>query len=173
KHSYGNTVTEDLWAALEEVSKKPIGKIMSTWTMQKGFPVITVNSRQEGNNRILTLSQEKFCSNGKLSEEDKKVLWMVPISISTQSDPSKEAFKVLLESKNTEVVLNGVSANDWVKLNPNYISFYRVNYTSEMSSQFLSSVKDKSMPPLDRLGLQNDLLAMVQEGRAPTVDLLK
>ncbi|RWS19936.1 puromycin-sensitive aminopeptidase-like isoform X2 [Leptotrombidium deliense] len=112
KHSYGNTVTEDLWAALEEVSKKPIGKIMSTWTMQKEFPVIPVNSLQEGNNRILTLSQEKFCSNGKLSEEDKKVLWIVPISISTQSDPSKEAFKVLLESKNTEVVLNGVSAND-------------------------------------------------------------
>ncbi|RWS23543.1 Puromycin-sensitive aminopeptidase-like protein, partial [Leptotrombidium deliense] len=173
RHSYKNAVTEDLWAALEEVSKKPIGKIMSTWTKQKGFPVISVNSRQEGNNRILTLSQEKFCSNGKLSEEDKQVLWMVPISISTQSDPSKEAFKVLLDSKSTETVLTGVSPNEWIKLNPNCVSFYRVHYTSEMSSQFLSSVKDKSMPPLDRLGLQNDLFAMVQEGRASTVDLLK
>ena len=28
RHAYGNTVTEDLWAALEEASGKPVGKIM-------------------------------------------------------------------------------------------------------------------------------------------------
>ena len=43
RHSYKNTMTEDLWTALEETSGKPIRALMSTWTKQKGFPVITVS----------------------------------------------------------------------------------------------------------------------------------
>ena len=43
RHSYKNTLTEDLWAALEEASNKPVGAVMSTWTKQKGFPVISVS----------------------------------------------------------------------------------------------------------------------------------
>ena len=43
RHSYKNTMTEDLWAALEEASSKPVGAVMSTWTKQKGFPVISVS----------------------------------------------------------------------------------------------------------------------------------
>lgn len=39
---YKNTFTEDLWAALEEASNKPVGAVMSTWTKQMGFPVVQV-----------------------------------------------------------------------------------------------------------------------------------
>lgn len=39
---YKNTFTEDLWAALEEASNKPVGAVMSTWTKQMGFPVVEV-----------------------------------------------------------------------------------------------------------------------------------
>ena len=43
KHKYNNTFTEDLWAALSETSQKPVEKIMSTWTQQMGYPVLTVS----------------------------------------------------------------------------------------------------------------------------------
>lgn len=42
RHSYSNALTEDLWAALEEASSKPVGDVMSTWTKQQGFPVLKV-----------------------------------------------------------------------------------------------------------------------------------
>lgn len=42
RHSYKNTQTEDLWDALEEASQKPVRKMMTTWTKQKGYPVISV-----------------------------------------------------------------------------------------------------------------------------------
>jgi puromycin-sensitive aminopeptidase len=42
KFAYKNTFTEDLWASLEEASGKPVGKVMTTWTKQMGFPVIKV-----------------------------------------------------------------------------------------------------------------------------------
>jgi puromycin-sensitive aminopeptidase len=41
-HSYKNALTEDLWKSLSEASKKPVGEVMSTWTSQMGFPIITV-----------------------------------------------------------------------------------------------------------------------------------
>ena len=44
-HSYQNTQTEDLWASLETASGKPVGKVMTTWTGQMGFPLIKVDSR--------------------------------------------------------------------------------------------------------------------------------
>ncbi len=31
KFSYKNTETPDLWACLEDASKKPVGKLMTTW----------------------------------------------------------------------------------------------------------------------------------------------
>ena len=36
-------ILEDLWTQLEVVSRKPIGNMMSTWTTQMGFPVISVS----------------------------------------------------------------------------------------------------------------------------------
>ena len=65
KHKYGNTFTEDLWSSLGEASGLPVGEVMSTWTAQMGYPVISVSERQEGDNRMLTVSQEKFCADGK------------------------------------------------------------------------------------------------------------
>ena len=39
--------------------------------------------------------------------------------------------------------------------------FYRVKYSEEMMKQLIQGVKDKTLPPVDRLGLQNDLFNLV------------
>ena len=43
-HKYKNTFTEDLWEALAKASSKPVHDIMSTWTKQMGYPVLTVRN---------------------------------------------------------------------------------------------------------------------------------
>lgn len=47
---------------------------------------IQVSSEQKGTDRVLTLTQRKFCADGSESDD---TLWMIPISISTQDQPSK------------------------------------------------------------------------------------
>ena len=65
RHQYKNTFTEDLWAALEEASKKPVAAVMSTWTKQMGFPVVRVSIKEEKpGSTTLNLSQERFCADG-------------------------------------------------------------------------------------------------------------
>ena len=85
--------------------------------------------------------------------------------------PGTPIHEILLDKEKTEVVLDGVDATQWVKLNPGTIGFYRVQYPTEMLEDFLSGIRTKSMPPLDRLGLLDDLFALVQAGQSPTTDV--
>ncbi len=52
KHSYANTVTTDLWDALEENSGQPVREMMNTWILQGGVPLVTLEKGQ--------LSQQPF-----------------------------------------------------------------------------------------------------------------
>jgi len=119
------------------------------------------------------LSQEKFCADGKLPASDASCRWLIPISISTAASPNKAVIETLMETQTLEVIVPNVASHDWVKLNPGTIGLYRVQYSAEMLDLLLPAVQNKTLPPLDRLGLQNDVFAMVQAGRSSTVDALK
>lgn len=172
KHQYKNTFTEDLWAALEEASKKPVGAIMSTWTKQMGFPVISVKQqRREDDNIVLSLHQQKFNADGSTDGEGYK--WMIPISIVTSDNPTKVVASFVLSDKENQIVVPNSSNCDWVKINPGTIGFYRTKYPPEMLEKFIPSIKNKKIPPLDRLSLIDDLFALVQAGHTNTVEVLK
>ncbi|KAG5678359.1 hypothetical protein PVAND_008041 [Polypedilum vanderplanki] len=169
KYQYRNTVTENLWECLEEASGKIVRNIMRTWVEQKGFPKVKViQNVQEDNHRRLVLEQTKFTADNSL---DEKSFWMIPISISTPK--SENAFTTVLDKKEIEITIENVSANDWIKINPSTIGFFRTQYTSEMLEKFVPAIKNLSIPPLDRLGLHDDLFALVQNGSNSTVESLK
>lgn len=173
RHQYENTITENLWTALEEGSGSDmrVEKIMSTWVKQKGYPVISVSSEIRGNSRVLKISQEKFVLNG--SNPESQYFWMVPITISTAQDPSKIEKSFILDTKSTEIVIDSLPSEKWVKLNPGTVSYYRTRYTTDMLMQFVPSIRDMTLPPLDRLGLIDDAFALVQAGQISTVDVLQ
>ncbi|XP_031826671.1 puromycin-sensitive aminopeptidase isoform X2 [Nomia melanderi] len=169
-HSYANAETGDLWDALEAASKKNVRRVMSTWTEQQGFPVVRVQHRQEGKDRILSLSQERFLAGG--AEDTGNSVWMIPISVSTSKDPEKCVLTDLLDEKTKEFRIEDVSEDSWVKINPGTIGFYRTYYSQDALSLLLPAVKNRTLPPLDRLGLLDDLFAVAQAGRASTVEVL-
>jgi len=53
------------------------------------------------------------------------------------------------------------------------VGFYRCLYTDETLENFIPNIKDKSLPPLDRLGLQDDLFALVLSGHKSIVEYFK
>lgn len=171
RHQYGNTFTEDLWAALEQASNKPVGAVMSTWTKQMGYPVVKVTYKNTENGVVLSFAQSKFCANGEQPKEE--YLWTIPISVSTSKNPGEEVASTVLKTQNGELLLEGITDNDWIKVNPGIIGFYRTQYPSEMLERLIPAVQDQSLPPLDRLGLLDNLFALVQAGCANTVEVLK
>ncbi|XP_047517240.1 puromycin-sensitive aminopeptidase [Pieris napi] len=170
RHQYKNTFTEDLWAALEEASNKPVGAVMSTWTKQMGFPMVQVSSEQKGAHRVLKLTQQKFCADGSQGDDS---VWMIPITVSTQEQPSKVALSTVLDKKTQEVILENVSEDSWVKVNPGTVGYYRTRYEPVLLERLVGAVRDGSLPPLDRLGLLDDCFAFVQAGHAHTNESLK
>lgn len=173
RHQYKNTFTEDLWAALEEASNKPVGDVMSTWTKQMGFPVVQVTSKPKDDNSgyVLSLSQKKFCAHDIQPSEE--YLWMIPISISTSRHPDKEVTSTVLKTRREELFVPDVGPKDWIKVNPGTIGCYRTQYPSDMLEKLIPAIQDRSLPPLDRLGLLDDLFAMVQAGHTSTVEVFK
>uniref|UniRef100_A0A4W3J228 Aminopeptidase n=1 Tax=Callorhinchus milii TaxID=7868 RepID=A0A4W3J228_CALMI len=167
-----NAATEDLWDCLEKVSGKPIDAVMSSWTKQMGFPLIYVEEEQVTcEDRILKLSQTKFCASG-CNEGSDQIHWMVPVSICS-SDPTCVNMKVLLDQPEMTVTLKNVRPDQWIKLNPGTVGFCRIQYSTPMLDNLLPSIRDLSLPPVDRLGLQNDLFSLARAGIVNTVDVLK
>lgn len=168
KHKYENTVTADLWQALGEASGKPVDEIMSTYTKQMGFPIISVDEKRDGNKRTLHLKQSKFTADG--STDDSK--WLVPISIGSRSS-SEPIHRLVLDKKETVITLDNVSPDDWIKLNMGHVGFYRVQYSESMLNALLPSIENMSLSARDRLGLQNDAFALARAGTISSVDALK
>lgn len=141
RHSYGNAKTEDLWKALEEVSGKPVGKIMKNWTSKPGHPLITVSEHGDS----LKLTQSRFFSSpiSKKQSQDNTV-WSIPLG------------KFLMDKKSITIPDKGE------KLNIGETSFVRIDYPKN----YLHRLKNLSAP--DRLGLIRDSFDLAQSGNSPT-----
>lgn len=175
QYQYGNATTMNLWESLEKVSDQRVGNVMSTWTKQKGFPVVEVIQRREAADErvILDIKQKKFSMNCQSTEEDSKTIWSIPITVCTAREPETEKMVCLLDEKSSQITIENVKADDWVKVNVKSVGFYHVLYESSHLQELLPAVKSKSLSSLDRWSLQNDLFALVQAGQASTVDVLQ
>jgi len=169
KFEYSAASTDDLWASLSHASAKPVAAVMDTWTKQMGFPVLSVTAEQKGESSLLSITQRKFSADG--SKED-SFQWKVPITVFTSVNPTEPAVQTLLEEQSCTLTVSGVGEGHWIKLNPGQVGFYRVQYSSAMLELLLPAIKDNSLPPRDRLGLQSDIFALAEAGLVPTTEFL-
>ena len=59
-HANGNATSADFWQAMAKVSGKPVDKIMPTFVMQPGVPLVTVSGSCSSGKQPLELSQQRF-----------------------------------------------------------------------------------------------------------------
>src|SRR5262245_38293501 len=153
-HKYSNTTTADLWNALSEASKKPVGETAAGWTEQPGFPVVRVRREPDGN---VQLTQERFTVNFKNAPP---LLWKIPLTYSIVG----EAPASLLMTGKT-VALENIPADRALKLNVNGAGNYRVEYDARAWKLLLEALPKFGVE--DRVNLLSDAWALAQTGRAP------
>lgn len=165
KHSFGNATTGDLWNALEKVSGKPVGKIMRSWTQEAGYPVLTL----EDKNDSLILSQSRFFSSIHSQKKSKdKTTWEIPISIAKKSHKKPEYHMM----NNKTFTLPHVSNSEWVKLNIGETSLVRVAYSMHDLLKLLQAIEKKELSTIDRFGVIRDILVLAEAGKISTVQAL-
>ncbi|XP_062515092.1 puromycin-sensitive aminopeptidase-like [Corticium candelabrum] len=174
KFKYKNAATGDLWESLEAGSGKPVGKVMNTWTSQMGYPVLKVQDKQEGSSRILELTQTRFLADGdSLSQEEGAHLWLIPVSISTESSQGEVHTTFVVDKPTTTIKVDNVGPEEWVKVNSGRVGVYRVHYSVDMLTRLRPAIKLQTLPSSDRLELSNDVFAMCSAGISSTVEYVQ
>uniref|UniRef100_A0A9J7XKK3 Aminopeptidase n=1 Tax=Cyprinus carpio carpio TaxID=630221 RepID=A0A9J7XKK3_CYPCA len=126
RFKYSNARNEDLWDSLIKVCHFIcyLKKMMYTWTLQKGIPLITV--KRQG--RKLYIGQERFLKivlNKKIIFHS--YLWHIPLTYKTSH--SDYEMKHILTTKSDVLTLD--EEVDWVKLNSDMNGYYIVHYDEE------------------------------------------
>lgn len=123
RFQFKNAKTSDFWAALEEASEKPVSEVMDTWTRQMGYPVLTVNNTSITQKRFLLDSR----ADPSQPPSDLGYTWNIPVR---WTDDNVSDITVYSRSENEGITLNlsDPSGNTFLKINPDHIGFYRVNY---------------------------------------------
>jgi aminopeptidase N len=119
-HAYGNTVTDDLWKAVEGAGAKGLVSIAHDFTSKPGIPLVKVDSAQcQGGQTVLTLSQGEFSRDRK----DKAPLsWNVPVKAQTLGG---EAQRLILTGGKGQMTLPGCGA---YVVNAGQTGYYRSLY---------------------------------------------
>lgn len=157
KHQYGNTITQDLWAALSEASGKPVGEIMNAWTSQPGYPVLSLSDGQ--------LSQKRFYASPRQAPEQDDSRWPVPVAALTPEGVSADS--LLLQTAAAPAPTDWAMAK-WLKLNPDQTGLYRTAYSAESLAKLYQPLAEGKLGPIDRYGLIDDALALAQSGNLST-----
>ena len=156
RHQFANARAHDLWAALDEVSARPVSRILTEWITRPGYPVVQVHWASGA----LTLRQQRFRADGTLSAER----WPVPLRIVT-SDVDRT---LLFEGPETTVPLPSIRG---LRINPGRTAFVRVQYDGPLFASVLADFP--VMEPADQWGLIADTLAFLYAGQRPLEDFLQ
>jgi len=140
----------------ESQKQEPVAAIMSNWTREQGFPLVSAS--RYGNS--LTLTQFRHLSSGKLTPEQEKVTWKIPVKLRI----GNETKRVLFEKKK-EVIELPKNAK-WVHLNADSIGFYACQYDKGMMDSLTEALqkKDQNLTELDKVCLVRDSLAIAESG---------
>jgi len=166
KHSYKNTETTDLWNSFEKVSKKPVKEMMSTWTQETGYPLVSLvlNPKQGLGLAGLGLTQERFFSSRISAKKyresrEKKNLWSVPLKY----ESNNEIIKMLMTKKSVPLIGTSIG-----KVNKGEETFARVRYDNETLRKLGEEIKNNRLETSDRLGIIRDLFALAEGGYIKT-----
>ncbi|KAI4167566.1 MAG: hypothetical protein LQ343_007105 [Gyalolechia ehrenbergii] len=164
KHAYGNTKTEDLWAALSDVSGKPVEKIMNIWTKNIGYPIVTVNE-DTGSNTI-KVKQNRFLRTADVKPEEDKTLFPVFLGLRTKYGVNEE---LTLSDREQEFE---IPDSDFFKLNADHSGIYRTLYSPERLEKLGQAAKQGLLTVEDRAGMIADAGALASSGYGKTSGIL-
>uniref|UniRef100_A0A3P9I692 Aminopeptidase n=1 Tax=Oryzias latipes TaxID=8090 RepID=A0A3P9I692_ORYLA len=151
--AFSNTDDSDLWDHLQQaVDRTPglgiplsVKDIMSRWTLQMGFPVVTIDTRT-GN-----INQTHFLLDpDSIVERPSQFnyIWYIPVKWMRNG----------VEQKQYWLLQKTVSGQEWVLANTNVSGFFRVNYDQDNWDRLIDllSTNHQALPAINRAQIIDD-----------------
>ncbi|XP_076995203.1 endoplasmic reticulum aminopeptidase 1 [Tamandua tetradactyla] len=185
KYSYKNTKNEDLWNSMASICPTDdaqnmdgfcfrgqrssssshwhqegldVKTMMNSWTLQKGFPLITITLR--GKN--VHMKQEHYMK-GSDSAPGTGYLWHVPLTFITSKSDAIQRF--LLKTKTDVLILP--EEVEWIKFNVGMNGYYIVHYEEDGWDSLTGLLKGThtAISSNDRASLINNAFQLVSIGK--------
>ena len=166
---------DDLWQHLTEQAHKDgslpqdlsVKNIMDTWTLQMGFPVVTVNRNYADNTAKLT--QDRFLISKSENNKDKhNYMWWIPVTF-TAAGGDFENTKNEIWMSNTEKTksIDGLpDADTPVIFNIKETGYYRVNYDEKNWKLIIKQLNEDHMKidVINRAQIIDDAINLARSG---------
>lgn len=156
---FKNAKTSDFWDSLEKASNQPVKEVMDTWTSQMGYPVVTVSGKQN-------ITQKRFLLDYKADPSQPPsalgYTWNIPIKWTENGNSN---ITVYYRSNREGITLNAnLSGDGFLKINPDHIGFYRVNYEAETWDWIAETLSSNHMnfSSADRSSFIDDAFALAR-----------
>lgn len=154
--SYSSATQDDLWLALTLEARKSgifddsmsVKEIMDGWTLQTGFPYLTVTRNYKSNE--INIEQRRFVlletnsTDTGSSDTSAEPLWWVPITFTTKSRANFTDTRPShwMKAEKSIEVQELIDTDDWLIVNLQVTGFYRVNYDAENWKLIIKHLND-------------------------------
>ncbi len=164
KHSWGNTVSDDLWAAFSATSGDDITGMLAAFINKPGVPLVTFALDPDGK---LRLTQRRF---NNLGDPQLPGQWQVPIVLSWGKGDEVRRERILLKDTEQVVNLPGLATADWIYPNAAESGYYRWNLSPELNARLAR--QSAALSPIERVGLLDNTSALFSAGLIDGTDYL-
>ncbi|XP_061524305.1 thyrotropin-releasing hormone-degrading ectoenzyme-like isoform X2 [Phycodurus eques] len=175
-HMYGNAARDDLWRKLSEAMRSEgqgidVGAVMDRWTLQMGYPVVTISKNQSERfaTRYITVSQEHFLY-GQDGRGNSSLQWQVPLTVAMGNGSWVCSERLIWIHNKTET--HRVSEMDdetWLLGNINQTGYFRVNYDLQNWKLLIQQLRanPQVISVGNRAGLIDDAFNLARAGYLP------
>jgi len=167
---------DDLWHYLTEQAHRDntlpedltVKIIMDTWTLQMGFPVVTVE-RDYGNSNKATIHQDRFLISKSKDNPDKhNYMWWIPITFTSPGGDfsnTKNDMWMSNTEKSKEIV-NMPDDSTPVIFNIQETGYYRVNYDEKNWKMIIKQLNEDHMKihVINRAQIIDDAINLARSG---------
>ncbi|XP_064088444.1 aminopeptidase N-like isoform X2 [Macrobrachium nipponense] len=174
---YKNAEQDDLWRFLTEAGHGDgtlpkfltVKKVMDTWTLQMGYPVIKVERSPSGTSASVT--QERFLLvKNENSTDTHDYKWWVPLTYTSQDSPNfaDTRAKVWMNDTESEIRINSLPARDkWVIFNLQETGYFRVNYDDNNWNLIVQQLEENHgvINIINRAQIIDDALDLARAGQ--------
>ncbi|XP_077355556.1 thyrotropin-releasing hormone-degrading ectoenzyme-like isoform X1 [Festucalex cinctus] len=175
-HMYGNAARDDLWRKLSEAMRSEgrdidIGAVMDGWTLQMGYPVVTIskNQSEQLSTHDITVSQEHFLY-GQDGRGNSSLQWQVPLTVAVGNGSwvCSETL-IWIHNKTESHRMSEMDDKTWLLGNINQTGYFRVNYDLQNWKLLIQQLH--SNPQVisvgNRAGLIDDAFNLARAGYLP------
>lgn len=175
-HMYGNAARDDLWSKLSQAMRSEgrdidIGQMMDRWTLQMGYPVVTISKNQSEQlaTHHATISQEHFLYGQELRSSN-SLQWQIPLTVAVGNASSVSAERLIWIHNRSETHRVGpMDDTTWLLGNINQTGYYRVNYDLHNWKLLIQQLHNnlQIISVGNRAGLIDDAFNLARAGYLP------